>query len=505
MRQFIKSLLSYGHRDKLFKFTDMVSVFCAYVMTLWVRWKFESDFWVEYHAGMSMGQVLRHIFFRSELPPQGMGSYRFEYADHAFLYMIPMMMILFTLYSFLGLYRRRRILRRKLVFPRVILANACLFSLQVIALYLVRDQYHPRSVFILFCVFNVLFCMAFRWGYNFFIEQIRYRYPALRVSTIIIGDSEEAQSVEQMIATRFNNGLCVSCHVHPRRDAQGNLTPETLHEVEKAIRDCKPGLVILAEKDIPVLSTMRILEMTGKRNIATKVLSESLAILQIKAGEELETVHGIPLVHFDGGANTEKDIRLRIILSRMLAALALLGLSPVFLVLAILIKLSDKGPVFFAQERYGIHLKPFKMYKFRTMRVGAEAMQKELETQNESKGGLFKIHDDPRVTSIGKFLRKYSLDELPQIYNVLKGDMRVVGPRPLPKRDIEHYSQEWHFYRHEGYPGLTCLWQVSGRSEIDFDNMCVLDIYYLRNADWTMDLRIVLRTMGVMLIGRGAY
>ena len=188
-----------------------------------------------------------------------------------------------------------------------------------------------------------------------------------------------------------------------------------------------------------------------------------------------------------------------------MAAVLLLLASPVFLVIALLIKTNSRGGVFFTQERIGINRKPFRMFKFRTMYHRAEELQAQVEELNESGEGLFKIRRDPRVTPVGRFLRRFSLDELPQLINVLRGEMTLVGPRPLPRRDFENYYEEWHYSRHSGLPGLTCLWQISGRSDLSFHNMCILDDYYLRNRNMMLDLKIVMRTASVVLFAKGAY
>ena len=159
--------------------------------------------------------------------------------------------------------------------------------------------------------------------------------------------------------------------------------------------------------------------------------------------------------------------------------------------MAILIKATSPGPAFFLQDRYGINRRSFRMFKFRTMCVDAEAKLAALEKQNKmGRGGLFKIERDPRVTPIGHFLRRYSIDELPQLINVLRGEMRFVGPRPLPERDYRNYYRDWHYGRHLGWPGLTCLWQVSGRSDTDYDRRVALDTYYVLNWSLWMDLWI---------------
>jgi lipopolysaccharide/colanic/teichoic acid biosynthesis glycosyltransferase len=178
---------------------------------------------------------------------------------------------------------------------------------------------------------------------------------------------------------------------------------------------------------------------------------------------------------------------------------------PLMLIIGLLVRITSKGPAIFVQERIGVNRKPFKMYKFRTMHNKAEEILAQIEEFNESPETMFKIKKDPRITPIGRFLRRFSLDELPQLINVIKGDMAIVGPRPLPKRDFENYYEEWHYSRHGGLPGLTCLWQISGRSNIDFHNMCILDVYYLRNHSWIMDLIIILRTAKVVIFGTGAY
>lgn len=182
----------------------------------------------------------------------------------------------------------------------------------------------------------------------------------------------------------------------------------------------------------------------------------------------------------------------------------LLLFSPLFLVIAILIKLSGPGPVFFTQDRVGLCKRRFKMYKFRTMVVDAEQRIGELERLNEVSGPVFKIKDDPRVTPLGKLLRKSSLDELPQLINVLKGDMSLVGPRPLPVRDYEGFDQDWQRRRFSVRPGMTCLWQIAGRSSIPFESWMQLDLQYIDRWSLWLDLQILARTIPAVLKGFGA-
>ncbi len=188
------------------------------------------------------------------------------------------------------------------------------------------------------------------------------------------------------------------------------------------------------------------------------------------------------------------------------STLLLLFFSPLYFLIALLIKIDSPGPIFFRQTRVGLHGRYFKVWKFRTMVANADRLQATLEARNEMKDGvLFKMKDDPRITRIGKFLRRYSLDELPQLFNVLVGEMSIVEPRPLPVRDVQRF-EERHFIRQEVLPGITGLWQVSGRSDINnFDDTVNLDIVYICSWSLQLDMKIILQTVGVVLQKKGAY
>ena len=186
------------------------------------------------------------------------------------------------------------------------------------------------------------------------------------------------------------------------------------------------------------------------------------------------------------------------------AIVGLILFGPLMLVIASAIKLTSPGPALFTQERYGLHKRRFRMYKFRTMVSDAEKQQAQLESQNEAQGPVFKIHNDPRITYFGRMLRKTSLDELPQFLNVLSGEMSLVGPRPLPKRDVSKFDDASLMRRFSVKPGLTCLWQVNGRSNTDFDHWIAFDLKYIDNWSLSLDLEILAKTFPSVLSGRGA-
>jgi exopolysaccharide biosynthesis polyprenyl glycosylphosphotransferase len=187
------------------------------------------------------------------------------------------------------------------------------------------------------------------------------------------------------------------------------------------------------------------------------------------------------------------------------SAVLVLVLVPLFALVALHIKLDSPGPIFFRQERVGLNKRRFPLLKFRTMRQGADQQQETFEDLNEADGPVFKIKDDPRLTRLGRFLRRYSIDELPQLFNVLKGDMSLVGPRPLPVRDVSRINAQWHKRRFSVKPGITCLWQVNGRSDVSFDRWVQMDLEYIDHWCLGLDIKILIKTVPVVLRGSGAY
>jgi exopolysaccharide biosynthesis polyprenyl glycosylphosphotransferase len=187
-----------------------------------------------------------------------------------------------------------------------------------------------------------------------------------------------------------------------------------------------------------------------------------------------------------------------------ISVVGLFFLFPLFLLVGLAIKLDSKGPVFFGQIRVTKGERLFTCFKFRSMYEGAEAEKEKLLALNEADGPIFKMREDPRITRVGRILRRTSIDELPQLFNVLMGHMSIVGPRPAPPSEVERY-QPWHRRRLEVSPGITGLWQVSGRSELSFDEMVLLDLYYVENWSPLLDVQIMLRTIPTVILREGAY
>ncbi|MFL5343939.1 MAG: exopolysaccharide biosynthesis polyisoprenyl-phosphate hexose-1-phosphate transferase EpsZ [Hyalangium sp.] len=208
-------------------------------------------------------------------------------------------------------------------------------------------------------------------------------------------------------------------------------------------------------------------------------------------------------LHFVTHAPQPHQMAIKRLFDIIASGAALAVLSPLLVVVAILIKLTSRGPIFFKQKRVGLHGKTFNMLKFRSMVVNAEELRLKLEAMNEQTGPVFKIKNDPRITSIGRFIRKYSIDELPQLLNVLRGEMSVVGPRPPLPKEVEKYAA-WQRRRLSVRPGLTCIWQVSGRNQISFEEWMYLDMQYIDNWTLLTDLGLILKTVPVVITGSGA-
>ncbi len=243
------------------------------------------------------------------------------------------------------------------------------------------------------------------------------------------------------------------------------------------------------------------LVLCEERGIQTRIKSGLFSGLISKT--RLEILDGIPLLSFSTTSQKDMQLFLKGLLDRVVALVGIIVLAPLMGLIALLIKLSSTGPILFSQTRIGLNGRQFTFYKFRTMVENAEELRAALSSENELSGPVFKIREDPRVTWLGGLLRRSSIDELPQLYNVLLGEMSLIGPRPPLPNEVEEY-EPWQRRRLSMKPGLTCVWQVSGRNLVPFEKWMEMDLQYIDNWSLTLDLVIVLRTIPVVLRGYGA-
>jgi len=247
---------------------------------------------------------------------------------------------------------------------------------------------------------------------------------------------------------------------------------------------------------------MRIVAQCERARVRARIVPDLFQMSLSRV--DVEEVGGIPLLGVKEVSIRGWNLALKRAIDVAVSAMTLLLLSPLILLIAALIKLESPGPALFRQTRTGRNGKPFTLYKFRSMRPEAEEELSELRDLDEAEGVFFKIREDPRCTRMGRVLRRLSLDELPQMYNILRGEMSLVGPRPALPREVERY-EEWHRRRLVVPPGLTGLWQVMGRSDLAFDEMVMLDLFYIENWSLWLDLKIILMTIPTVLSGKGAY
>lgn len=251
----------------------------------------------------------------------------------------------------------------------------------------------------------------------------------------------------------------------------------------------------------PLVET--IVRHCEEQGIVVRVRTETFN-LQV-ARSYVDELQGVPVTTIQSGPADSWQLVMKRLIDIVGSAVLLLALAPLFAIITLLIKLDSPGPIFFAQQRVGFNKRRFRMLKFRTMMDGSDQQQYMLEHLNEVQGPVFKIKSDPRITRLGRFLRRFSIDELPQLINVFKGEMSLVGPRPLPVRDVARIDAQWHKRRFSIKPGITCLWQVSGRSNIGFNDWVRLDLDYIDKWSLGLDLLILLKTIPAVFKGPGAY
>ncbi len=307
---------------------------------------------------------------------------------------------------------------------------------------------------------------------------------------LVVGEPDATRSVEAALrAGAPGAGLRTVAHV------------DDIDHLAAAISEHHPHDVVLARP--PDDETMLIaLEACRERRIRLRVVPTAAGVLAHHA----DYVPGLAVPLFDIVPPTIQGVDwfVKRAFDLLISTTLLLLLSPLLLISIVMIRLTSPGPILFRDQRVGLGEQPFAMLKLRSMVTNAAQAQAELEEQNEADGALFKIRNDPRVTPVGRVLRRFSIDELPQLLNVIKGEMSLVGPRPLPMRDYQLLEQ-WHRRRYSVLPGITGLWQVSGRSNLGFDTLVRLDFYYLESWTIWMDIAIIARTPLAIMRGRGAY
>jgi exopolysaccharide biosynthesis polyprenyl glycosylphosphotransferase len=378
-----------------------------------------------------------------------------------------------------------------------------LFQVAVVAfIYALAEEYQFSSGYIFYgtLVFALLYVCAFRWLFEW-VSGVVLRAAGYRRRAVLVGSGSHIEAVahalkgnQQIEAIGFvsltprpENGLK---NMGPLEDLVDRFDSESIDEV------------LIADPDFPQEEAVDLVDRCHRHGVRVRVAPSTMEILM----DRVEFVPGqaLPLFELKPPVFEGVDFALKRSFDIFVASLILLIASPLLGVVAGLIKFTSRGPVFYRSKRPGLGGMTFACFKFRTMYEDADQRQAELEAHNEAGGAIFKMRNDPRVTPVGRFLRRWSLDELPQLFNVVHGEMSLVGPRPLPERDYERL-EDWHRKRYLVLPGMTGLWQVSGRSELDFDELVRLDFLYLERWSVWLDLAIMVRTIPAVFRARGAW
>jgi exopolysaccharide biosynthesis polyprenyl glycosylphosphotransferase len=328
------------------------------------------------------------------------------------------------------------------------------------------------------------------------------RAAGIRRRVVLVGEGESLARLRRSLAAARTGLSYEFVGAVAEHDAPGLRRLGSRSELPRVLDEVQPDEVLLAEADFDEETVLELVEAAHKKGVKVRLAPDATELL-VQRGEYVPG-EGAPLFELRPPVLTGWDWAVKRTFDIVLSALIVVLGLPLWLLIALAVKLTSRGPVFYVDRRIGVGEREFGMLKFRTMVADAPAQQAELERANEAGGALFKIRDDPRVTAVGRVLRRFSLDEIPQIVNVLRGEMSLVGPRPLPLRD-HRLLDDWHRRRYAVLPGMTGLWQISGRSGLSFDDLVRLDFTYLENWSIWLDITIIARTIPAVLAGRGAY
>ena len=330
-----------------------------------------------------------------------------------------------------------------------------------------------------------------------------WRVAGVRRRAVLVGEAERVTSLRRALGLG-RGGIDYDFLGALSSDGEPRSVPLLggIADLPRVLRELRPDELIVSGVDLREEELLDLVEQAHRLGVKVRIAPTTTELLTQRG--EYVAGQGVPLFELRPPVFAGVDWIVKRAFDTLVSAAMILVAAPIWAVLALAVKLDSPGPVFYRDRRIGLAEREFGMFKFRSMYVDAAERQAGLEAVNEASGPLFKIKDDPRVTRVGSILRRYSLDEFPQILNVLRGDMSLVGPRPLPLRDYVQL-EDWHRKRYLVLPGMTGLWQVSGRIDLSFDDLVRLDFYYLENWSIWLDISILAKTLPAVLARRGAY
>jgi len=364
------------------------------------------------------------------------------------------------------------------------------------------SQFSSYYIFYGSLFFAVIFIALLRRSYEA-LTGVLLRAAGYQRRAVLVGTGHHIEAVGHALRDAAHPTVKVVGFISlTPRPNNGLLSLGTLDELSQVIHRHRIDEVIIADPDFPQPEAVELVDVAHAAGVRVRIAPSTMELLVHRA--EFVPGEAVPLFELKPPVFEGFDYAVKRTFDLVTSSMLLLVLSPVLAGAALAVRFSSRGPVIYRSMRPGIGGAPFACLKFRTMYRDADQRQADLESFNEATGALFKMRDDPRMTPVGRFLRRYSLDELPQLFNVVRGEMSLVGPRPLPERDFERL-EEWHKKRYLVMPGITGLWQVSGRSELDFDDLVRLDFLYLERWSVFLDLSILVKTVPAVFTRRGAF
>jgi exopolysaccharide biosynthesis polyprenyl glycosylphosphotransferase len=380
-----------------------------------------------------------------------------------------------------------------------------LFQVAFVALiFAVVNGEHFSSYYLFYgsLAFAIFYVSSLRAAYDW-MTALMLRAAGYQRRAVLVGRGKQIGDVAHALADAQHSPIEVVGYLSSHELAGSGLRPlGSLGDLESVLAGERIDEVIIADPDFPQDDAVELVDQCHRRGVSVRLAPSTMEILIHRS--EFVPGQSVPLFELGPPVFEGVDFALKRTFDLIGAMFLLALLSPLLIMITIAVRVSSRGPILFRSVRRGIGQRPFPCLKFRTMHTNAEERQADLEEMNEASGALFKIREDPRLTPVGRLLRRFSLDELPQLINVLRGEMSLVGPRPLPERDYE-MLEDWHRKRYLVLPGITGLWQVSGRSELDFDDLVHLDFIYLERWSLALDLSILLKTLPAVITRRGAY
>jgi exopolysaccharide biosynthesis polyprenyl glycosylphosphotransferase len=424
------------------------------------------------------------------------------------LLLLVLMAAWYAIFAAFGLYRSRRLSSARAETLDIVKATSLGSTAVLGVASLINIDLVTSEFLVVFWVLSTAMTALARLALRVTLERFRVRGRNLR-NLLIVGTNARALRFAELVENKPTLGYQIKGFIDEEwRGAEkfrqtGRELVAQLDDFGTYLREHVVDEVVIA---LPVSSYYahfsHMLLACEEQGILVHMLPDFFDVNHARLS--LEVLEDQPVITLRTGAMEGWPVLVKRIVDLAVAVVLLILLMPLFIIVAVLIKLTSPGPIFFVQDRVGFHKRPFRFLKFRTMVQDAEKQQLALEELNQVSGPVFKIWNDPRMTPVGSLLRRTSVDELPQLINVILGDMSLVGPRPLPFRDYQAFDSDWHRRRFSVRPGMTCLWQVGGRNSLPFDRWMELDMHYIDHWSLWLDFKILASTVPAVVSGKGA-